>query len=70
MIARTLGATAEGHAHSLACGHVRPMDFTGKPMTGYVYVDAPGLSSEKSLREWVTRCLAFVATLPPKKKKQ
>ncbi len=46
------------------------MDFTGKPMTGYVYVDAPGLSSEKSLREWVTRCLAFVATLPPKKKKQ
>ncbi len=60
----------DAHVDALARAHVRPMDFTGKPMKGYVYVDAPGLSSEKSLREWVTRCLAFVDTLPPKTKKR
>ena len=27
---------------SLALPHVRPMDFTGKPMTGYVYVEPGG----------------------------
>lgn len=58
----------DAHEESLAREHVRAMDFTGKPMRGYVYVDPPGLSSEKSLREWVTRCLAFVDTLPAKKK--
>lgn len=55
------------HEASLGRPHVRPMDFTGKPMRGYVYVDAPGIASDASLRGWVTRCLAFVDTLPPKR---
>ncbi|MEP7381175.1 MAG: TfoX/Sxy family protein [Gemmatimonadota bacterium] len=56
----------ENHAAALRRAHVRPMDFTGKPMRGYVYVDASGLASEAALRGWLDRCLAFVATLPPK----
>ena len=58
----------EHHAAALRRAHVRPMDFTGKPMKGYVYVDAPALATDKSLREWLARCLTFVGTLPDRKK--
>ncbi len=54
------------HADSLARKHVRPMDFTGKPMQGYVFIDAPGVKSEGQLRFWLERCEQFVSTLPPK----
>jgi TfoX/Sxy family transcriptional regulator of competence genes len=54
------------HADSLARPHVRPMDFTGRPMNGYVYVDPPGLQSAAELRFWLDRSRHFVATLPAK----
>lgn len=47
--------------------HVRKMDFTGKPMTGYVFVAAAGIRDEPSLVKWVSRSLQFIDTLPPKK---
>lgn len=46
--------------------HVRLMNFTGKPMVGYVYVDAPALRSERELLCWLEACLGFVSSLPPK----
>ncbi len=39
---------AEGAARALAEAHVREMDFTGKPMAGMVYVDAPGCARTSS----------------------
>jgi hypothetical protein len=51
---------------SLSRPHAREMDFTGKPMKGYVFVDAAGLATEPALRFWLDRSLAFVATLPGK----
>lgn len=48
----------------LARPHVRPMDFTGKPMKGYVYVAPAGVADDASLREWVEEGAAFVRTLP------
>jgi hypothetical protein len=51
---------------SLARTHVREMDFTGKPMQGYVYVEPPGLRSEEQLRFWLQRCKEFVSSLPAK----
>jgi TfoX/Sxy family transcriptional regulator of competence genes len=51
---------------SLARKHVRVMDFTGKPMAGYVFVDAEGTSTNDELAFWVNRSASFVATLPPK----
>jgi hypothetical protein len=54
------------HADSLGRKHVRPMDFTGKPMQGYVFIDAPGIKTEAQLRFWLERCEQFVSTLPPK----
>jgi hypothetical protein len=56
----------EGNAAALARPHTRPMDFTGKPMKGYVYVAPEGIGSDDSLAGWIDRCTAFVGTLPPK----
>jgi TfoX/Sxy family transcriptional regulator of competence genes len=54
---------------SLAHEHVRVMDFTGRPMAGYVFVDELGIAKEEQLRFWLKRCLDFVATLPPRAEK-
>ncbi len=43
--------------------HARPMDFTGRPMNGYVFVGAGGSGSAKAMRKWVDQGAAFVATL-------
>ncbi len=51
---------------ALRLPQVRPMDFTGRPMKGYVYVDAPGIESDAALANWIVACAGFVATLPPK----
>jgi TfoX/Sxy family transcriptional regulator of competence genes len=58
---------AERHDDALAMPHVRVMDFTGRPMKGYVYIDAPAIASEQDLRAWVTWCVEHVAALPRKK---
>ena len=46
--------------------HTRPMDFTGRPLPGFVYVDRDGFASSNSLRQWIDRSVSFVRTLPPK----
>lgn len=56
----------DAHAASLARRHVRPMDFTGKPMVGYVFIAPAGLAKDIELRFWVEHCATFVSTLPPK----
>jgi hypothetical protein len=35
--------------------YVRPMDFTGKPLKGFVYVSAPGFRTRAALRGWLSR---------------
>jgi len=35
--------------------HVRPMDFTGKPLRGFVYVSPPGFRTPAALRTWLSR---------------
>ena len=56
----------EHYAQALQMPHVREMDFTGKPMKGYVYVAAAGIDSQAELEAWVERCVKFVGTLPPR----
>ncbi len=55
------------YAAALARPHVRPMDFTGRPMKGYVYVDPPGFEDDAALASWIAQARAHVATLPPKR---
>ena len=46
--------------------HARKMDFTGKPLTGFVYVGCEGIVSDDDLESWVRRCEKFVCSLPSK----
>lgn len=46
--------------------HTRPMDFTGKPMKGMVYVDSAGTEVDVDLAAWVDAGADFAASLPPK----
>lgn len=52
----------------LAPPHVRPMDFTGRPLRGFLYVDAPALRTGAQLKKWVDRAVAHATSLPPKSK--
>ena len=56
----------DGAEDALERPGVRPMDFTGRPMKGYVYVAPDGIGDDRALGEWLDRALAFVATLPAK----
>jgi TfoX/Sxy family transcriptional regulator of competence genes len=47
---------------ALAEPHTRPMDFTGRPMRGMVYVDPAGVASDSDLARWVDRATSFATT--------
>jgi TfoX/Sxy family transcriptional regulator of competence genes len=51
---------------ALAEPNTRPMDFTGKPMKGMVYVDPDGTTSDEDLGPWVDAGADFASSLPPK----
>ena len=52
-------------AEALERPGVQPMDFTGRPMTGMVYV-APESLRGRALRSWIEQAAGFARTLPPK----
>jgi TfoX/Sxy family transcriptional regulator of competence genes len=43
----------------------RQMEMTGRPMRGFVVVDAEGLAEDADLEQWVDRGVEYVQTLPP-----
>jgi TfoX/Sxy family transcriptional regulator of competence genes len=55
----------EGAGRALDQPHVRPMDFTGRPMKGMVFVEPAGLQGD-ALRRWVAAAARYVRSLPPK----
>ena len=57
----------ERHRDALEQPFVRKMDFTGRPMKGYVYIDSPGLAEDRDLGAWVLWCAGYVAALPDKR---
>jgi TfoX/Sxy family transcriptional regulator of competence genes len=59
----------ESNDAALKKPHTRPMDFTGRPMTGYIYISPGGTKNTARLRKWLTKGLDFVASLPPVKQK-
>jgi len=46
--------------------HVRPMDFTGRPMRTMVYVAPEGIADRAALEGWVRRGVSLAESLPPK----
>ena len=59
-----LGAEAADAA--LRRPHVRPMDFTGRPMRTTVFVGPAGTRDDAELRRWVEAGAAYARSLPPK----
>jgi TfoX/Sxy family transcriptional regulator of competence genes len=51
-------------------GHARPMDITGRPMSGWLFVAPAGTKTTRSLETWVGRGVAFASALPPKSTKR
>jgi TfoX/Sxy family transcriptional regulator of competence genes len=56
----------DAYDEALSEPHTRPMDFTGRPLRGFIYVDRGGFEYETSLRQWIHRGMSFVRTLRPK----
>ena len=50
----------------LRAPHARPMDFTGRPMRGFLFVDPPGVATAAGLRAWIRRAAAWADAQPPK----
>ncbi len=48
----------------------REMDFTGRPMKGYVFVEPEGIDAEQDLEYWVQLCLDFNPKAKASKKKK
>ncbi len=51
---------------ALSMPGARPFDITGRPMAGWVMVDAAACREDEDLRFWVSHGLAFAQSLPPK----
>ncbi len=45
---------------------IRIFDMTGKPMRGWVLVSEPGYRSDKALKAWIEKGIAFAGSLPSK----
>lgn len=56
----------QAHERALKLKHAAPMDFTGRPMRGFVYVLPPGVATQRGVGAWVKRGLEFVSSLPAK----
>lgn len=50
----------------------QPMDFTGRPMKGYVFVTPEGFDDDENLAYWIDLCVSFnpLAKASRKKKKK
>jgi TfoX/Sxy family transcriptional regulator of competence genes len=67
MMCRIDPALAEIALSKTGC---RIMDFTGRPMKGYVMVDGEGMKSKKDFEYWMNLCLEFNKKAKSSKKKR
>jgi TfoX/Sxy family transcriptional regulator of competence genes len=56
------------HEDALRKPHTRPMDFTGRPMTGMIYVTTAGVSRGPALRHWVEAGLTAARDAPARRR--
>lgn len=51
---------------ALTRAHTSKMDFTGKPLKGFLYVEPAGLRTARELRSWIGLAKNHIMKLPPK----
>lgn len=61
---------ADFYADALQVAHANEMNFTGRAMKGYVFIDADGLDTDDQLEFWVQKCLDFNPLAKSSKKKK
>ncbi|MCB9721082.1 MAG: TfoX/Sxy family protein [Candidatus Omnitrophica bacterium] len=54
------------YEQALKAKHARPMDFTGRPMKGFVFVSPDGTKTAAQLKKWTALGVAFAKSLPRK----
>lgn len=56
----------EARERALEQPDVRPMEFAGRPLSGFVCVDPAGCRTDAALAGWVERGVEFASALLPK----
>jgi TfoX/Sxy family transcriptional regulator of competence genes len=56
----------DSYEQALQEPNVCQFDITGRPMKGWVLVEAEGIETDEQLRQWIDRATRFVAELPVK----
>ena len=54
------------YEEALRAPHARPMDFTKRPMRGFVFVSPAGFEEDEELHRWIERGVRFAASFPRK----
>jgi TfoX/Sxy family transcriptional regulator of competence genes len=62
-----LRVAPEDFEASLDEPHTRPMDFTGRPLRGFLYLARSGWEDGAIRRRWIQGGIDFAASLPAKK---
>ena len=62
-----LRISPEDFEAGLGEAHTRPMDFTGRPMRGFLYLARACWQDRKNRKRWIDGGIAYAASLPPKK---
>ncbi len=58
----------DAYQAALSQPHARPMDFTGRPMRGYVFVAADGCATQAAVDRWVARSATHIEELTSMRK--
>jgi hypothetical protein len=56
----------DAHDAEVRRPHARIMDFTGRPMKGYLIIAPAGVKRVAAVKAWADRALEHVSTLPAK----
>ena len=52
-----------GYQRALGRVHAREMDFTGRSIRGFVFIEPAGIRTKRSLASWVAPAVAFARSL-------
>ena len=62
-----LRVSSRDYGEALSQPHARPMDLTGQPMRGFVYVSPEGYQQDEDLQMWLARALHMLMLLLQRK---
>jgi TfoX-like protein len=63
-----LRVTPEVRAQTLAMAHVKPTDFAGRRMSGFVLVEPEGMRTDAALARWLERGIANASAMKAEKR--